>query len=490
MKRTRFLILGTGLLLLLVWSTLRSNVSTQNPHGPLAWDCQDCHTAESWQTMRDPLAFDHDQTGFVLVGAHATARCAGCHEEPAFSHVSTTCADCHSDHHQGQLGLACQNCHTPVDWQNRRDALELHMTKGFPLTGPHAVVDCEACHRGHGRQEYAGTPVECEGCHLAAYAATDDPNHMQAGFSSRCETCHRAAAGGWVPSNYVHPPAWPLSGAHQRLACNDCHSAGYAGTPNACYDCHAPDFNAAGDPDHVTSGFSHECTLCHSTLAWVPSTFDHAATGFPLTGRHLTATCNTCHASGYAGTPTGCFDCHATEYQQTQDPDHVSAGFGQDCAVCHSTSSWTPAVFDHTVTGFVLTGLHVPLACESCHAGGYTGTPNTCVGCHQGAYDATTDPNHAAALFPTTCESCHSTGGWTPASWDHDGLYFPIYSGAHRAAWSACTECHTNPANFGTFECVTCHEHSQSQMDPKHTEVRDYQFLSSACYTCHPRGRH
>ena len=50
MKRLQ--ILGAGLVLLAVAGTIWSDVSSQNPHGKLAWDCQDCHTAESWKKMR------------------------------------------------------------------------------------------------------------------------------------------------------------------------------------------------------------------------------------------------------------------------------------------------------------------------------------------------------------------------------------------------------------------------------------------------------
>ena len=34
-----------------------------------------------------------------------------------------------------------------------------------------------------------------------------------------------------------------------------------------------------------------------------------------------------------------------------------------------------------------------------------------------------------------TCDTCHSTTAWRPASFDHDGRYFPIYSGKHLGAF-------------------------------------------------------
>ncbi|MCB1185356.1 cytochrome c3 family protein, partial [bacterium] len=173
----------------------------------------------------------------------------------------------------------------------------------------------------------------------------------------------------------------------------------------------------------------------------------------------------------------------------TTYPDHAQSGFPTTCAACHSTSAWQPAAFDHDTTAFPLTGAHRTTDCLSCHSQGYTGTPTACVACHQSDYDGTNDPNHQAANFPTSCQECHSTTAWTPANWDHDNQYFPIYSGKHRGEWNSCTECHVVATDYGAFECILCHEHNQTDMDRKHQgEARDYQYLSSACYQCHPDG--
>ena len=53
---------------------------------------------------------------------------------------------------------------------------------------------------------------------------------------------------------------------------------------------------------------------------------------------------------------------------------------------------------------FPLTGKHQTVACAQCHVGGkYAGTPTDCYACHQAKYQATKNPNHVAAGFPTTC---------------------------------------------------------------------------------------
>ena len=110
--------------------------------------------------------------------------------------------------------------------------------------------------------------------------------------------------------------------------------------------------------------------------------------------------------------------------------------------------------------------------------------------CHLADYQATSNPNHLSSGFGTDCQSCHGTNGWLGASFNHDALYFPIYSGPHQGVWRGdCTTCHVQPANYNLFECILCHDHAQSRMDPRHTNVSGYSFNSQACYSCHPRGR-
>ncbi len=476
------MLVGTGVIL--------SQSSTTNPHGNLKWDCQDCHTSESWSSLRKYIAFDHDETGFHLTGAHETANCIGCHKSLEFSHVGVACVDCHTDQHEGQLGLACQNCHTPRNWENRKDILELHAQKGFALTGVHAVADCESCHRGSSSQDYAGTPMNCIDCHTTEFTATTNPSHTLAGFQTDCQQCHHTASGTWQNATYAHTALFPLTGGHRITDCNSCHATTYAGIATDCYACHSSEFAATSDPDHEQGGFDHDCALCHNTNRWEPANFDHSVSGFPLTGRHVSVSCNSCHASGYTGTPSDCYACHQSDFQNASDPNHVQANFDQDCTSCHSTNGWTPSSFEHNNTSFPLTGRHVTASCISCHAFGYSGTQSACFACHQSDYDGTTDPNHVSANFPNDCLSCHTTSGWTPSTWDHDAQYFPIYSGTHRNEWNDCSDCHVQPANYAVFECIDCHQHSRTETDNHHNEVNNYQYLSTACYSCHPRGTH
>jgi hypothetical protein len=136
-----------------------------------------------------------------------------------------------------------------------------------------------------------------------------------------------------------------------------------------------------------------------------------------------------------------------------------------------------------------LAGAHVVIAnnCIDCHNGNYNTTPNTCVGCHLINYNQTTSPPHAASQFPTTCTDCHTQTAWSPANWNHDSQYFPIYSGKHKNEWNSCADCHTNPGNYAVFTCTTsCHP--QNSTNNEHQGVSGYSYNSAACYNCHPRG--
>lgn len=445
--------------------------------------CEQCHTTTAWT----PSSFDHNLSAFPLTGAHRSVTCNSCHSA-GYTGTPTDCDACHHNDYTGVsdpnhvlagFSTNCVQCHTTSNWDPSSWS---HTQTGFTLTGAHQSVTCNSCHA----TGFGGTASACYACHSSDYTGVTDPNHVSGGFPTLCEQCHTTTA--WTPSSFDHDlSGFPLTGAHTTVTCNSCHASGYTGTPSACDACHHSDYTGVGDPNHVTAGFSTLCEQCHTTSGWTPASFDHNQSGFPLTGAHTTVTCNSCHSAGYTGTPSTCDACHHSDYTGVTDPNHISAGFSTACTECHTTTAWSPANYNHNLSGFPLTGAHATVTCNSCHATGYTGTPSECFACHSGDYNTAT-PDHLAAGFPTTCQTCHSTTAWTPANWNHDAQYFPIYSGKHREKWNDCTDCHVNPASFATFECIFCHEHNQTSMDDKHKERQGYQYLSTACLGCHPRG--
>jgi hypothetical protein len=484
-------ILFLGVLFLL--SNLIGQQSGDNPHGDIDLDCDLCHSTESWVIVPDSMKFDHDQTGYPLIGRHADVYCRECHQQLIFSHIGVLCIDCHADIHRSEFGNACENCHSPLTWENRQEIFEQHAATRFPLLGVHAIVDCDACHYKQEPSEYKTTSLECYGCHSEDYQSAENPDHISAKFSSTCEDCHLMTAYSWSQTYYAHPPPFILRGAHLATDCNSCHQTGFAGTADRCEDCHMQDYNTAADPDHHTFGFPTDCSLCHNESNWQGHTFDHLAeSGFELRGAHLLAQCTSCHVNNQvSGLPQTCFGCHEADYVSARDPNHVAGQFPEDCLECHSESAWSPATFDHNNTNFVLTGAHTSVSCTDCHSDGqYTGLSTECFSCHENEYNSTSDPNHITAGFPVQCESCHNTTRWDETTWDHDSQYFPIYSGTHQQAWTTCDECHTVPADYKAFECIFCHEHNDpSDLANKHDDEQGYQYLSSACYDCHKDGR-
>jgi hypothetical protein len=480
-----------GALLLSSSLPLQGQDSGDEPHGNLTLDCGECHNPKQWVPVEKPPTFRHDTTGFALKASHTQVSCRRCHQSLVFHQVATACADCHQDAHRGELGFRCESCHTPATWTNQREMFQVHSRTRFPLLAAHARLDCAACHAKQEPWQYATTPAECGNCHLETYLETTDPSHEEAGFSRRCEDCHRVTASTWRGARFSHPDSFTLVGGHARLACARCHTGrSYAGLSRVCVSCHQQDYAATTSPGHAAAGFPTTCEGCHAVQAWRPATFDHNLNRFPLTGAHTQVDCSRCHAGGrYAGTPTDCFACHQTDYDGTSNPNHRASGFPTQCETCHDTGAWRPANFNHNQTRFPLTGAHQRVDCLRCHEGGrYAGTPTSCFACHQSEYAGTNNPNHRASGFPTQCEACHTTAAWRPASFDHDGRYFPIYSGAHRGRWSDCSDCHVSAGNYRAFECTRCHAHSRSAMDRKHDEVGGYSYDSAACYRCHRRG--
>ena len=462
-----------------------------NPHGDYKEDCSLCHSAKGWKPVRIGKKFDHERF-LPLSGAHAAVACMQCHKGLDFAMAPTACVDCHADVHNGELGSDCARCHGTRSFVDRNDHIRLHRVTRFPLSGAHATVDCEMCHRlaAPGDLTYVNTATDCASCHMEDYQATKEPDHATAGFPTDCAACHDDVA--WSRARFDHAStAFPLTGAHVPLPCDRCHVGGvYTGLSPECVSCHQGDYDGTNDPPHAASGFSTSCTQCHNTSNWGDANFNHANTAFPLTGAHVPLACNACHASGvYAGLPSACVSCHQADYDGTSEPAHAAAGFSTECTQCHNTSRWGDANFNHAGTAFPLTGAHVPLACSSCHAGGvYAGLPSSCVSCHQGDYNATTDPAHAAAGFPTDCTQCHNTTRWGGAQFDHN-TFFPIYSGRHAGTWNTCGDCHTNAANYADFSCLGCHPHSdRTETDGHHAGMNGYSYTSAACYNCHPRG--
>ena len=450
--------------------------------------CETCHRSS------DPAwtGISYSHAKWPLAGRHAGNACTACHRSGVFQGLPSSCVSCHQadyqkaaspNHAAAGFPTACETCHKVSDPSWREGKFD-HASV-FPLNGKHATAACASCHASG---VYRGTARDCAGCHLPLYQKATNPSHILAGFPTACETCHRSSDPAWTGISYSHAK-WPLAGRHAGNACTACHRSGvFQGLPSSCVSCHQADYQKAASPNHAAAGFPTACETCHkvSDPSWRGGAFAHAK--WPLVGRHLGPACAACHASGvFQGLPSDCVACHLPQYQSTKDPNHAAAGFPTTCATCHRLSdpSWQQGTFSHGAY-FALVGRHATAACASCHGNGvYRGTSRDCVGCHLPRYQATRSPNHAAAGFPTTCETCHRA---TDTSWDQgtfNHTWFPITTGRHSG--NPCSACHTSPSNYAVFTCLTCH--GRAETDRKHQGRNGYRYESAACYACHPQGR-
>lgn len=463
----------------IILTSIFTGVYAQSPHGAdFKINCSDCHQTESWKVNPDSIYFDHNkQTSFNLKGQHLTTVCRNCHSNLVFNQAQENCFSCHRDIHQNSVGQDCERCHTPDTWIVK-DITGFHQNSRFPLVGAHLSSDCIQCHSQYNNLIFEPLSIDCLSCHSADYFSTVSPNHAAAGFSTDCSECHNISDAFWSSGNFNHD-FFPLTGGHNISNCFLCHQQGgnYSGLSSECYSCHRNDYESVQDPNHLASGFSTVCSLCHTIQAWIPGSFDHSTSDFPLTGAHISINCLSCHSQGFSGTPTSCYSCHNSAYMSTINPNHSAAGISTECQDCHNTTLWIPSAFDHISTGFELTGKHIPLQCSSCHIGTTAGLIGDCYSCHLEDYNAA--ENHLAQAYPTVCTMCHTTAGWEGTNFDHQLTGFPL-TGMHLTA--ACSGCHQTVFSGTTTVCSDCHQSSyNNSTNPSHTALA----LSTECGTCH-----
>ena len=443
-------------------------------------DCTTCHPMNGWK----PSTFDHAKTVFPLEGAHRSADCSSCHANSRFAGTATDCYSCHQtdfaaaklpDHFSAKFSRDCTTCHSLAGW---KPSFFDHAKTSFQLTGAHIAVDCASCHVAG---KFAGTATDCYSCHQSDFALSKTVDHQAAQFSHDCTTCHTMI--GWKLSTFDHSKTnFQLVGAHRTVDCISCHGGNkYVATPSACFSCHQSDFTAA--PAHVSSQFSHDCLTCHSMDSWTSAAFDHNRTNFPLKGGHQNVLCASCHKSGqFQAIPTDCFSCHQADYNVTKTPSHQLNLFSHDCLRCHTVNVWKPSTFNHSDTDFPLTGAHQSTDCLFCHKNGQFKNVNTsCYNCHVADFNGVTGPNHINGGFDHNCTTCHSTGAWKPATFDHNKTNFRL-TGAHLQ--TDCARCHANNRFAGTpMDCYSCHQQDyNTATNPNHSTAK-YPVACSSCHT-------
>jgi hypothetical protein len=352
-----------------------------------------------------------------------------------------------------------------------------------PLSKAHSALEgagkCQSCHGA----DHQVSPDRCLTCHKPIADRIRAKKGVHRDVTGECAGCHAEHQGADVdlrpldPASFDHASetGFALNGRHARAAkaCASCHtSRSYLTLTPACATCHQ-------DPHAGSVG--SRCETCHTPEGWIgASRAFHKTSRFNLEGRHLAVPCAKCHLDGAVkGTPNRCYDCH---WIRRQD-DPYRTRLGADCETCHRPVSWTAVTWNHgAATGTQLSPAHRALACDGCHTNRRfdAGSPS-CYSCHAKQYQATKEPAHQAAGFPTQCELCHkpSHTSFSQATFQH-GAYFPL-AGVHAA--QACASCHRNNVYKGTpRDCYGCHRANYERTaNPNHAAAG----FPTSCESCH-----
>jgi hypothetical protein len=311
-------------------------------------ECVSCHTVDGFKPSTFGVT-EHASSQYPLLGNHAQVACADCHTPAGaatkYKIAFGQCLDCHADEHRGQFVAApylnkCENCHGFEGYRPAKFTLADHQKTQFTLEGAHLAVPCMECHRptvvaGATTAKFHFGEQTCAACHSdphnGQFQATMDRVRSD-GTRTGCQACHNVQS--WRDaSGFDHSGTeFPLRGAHRSVVCSECHkassaSAGSPGVrfrdaPKECAACHQDPHGG----QFAIAGAQTDCTRCHATMRWTPSSFDHNKdASFSLAGAHQNVACASCHELRreidgesvlfYKPTPTACADCHSDRLQ-------------------------------------------------------------------------------------------------------------------------------------------------------------------------------
>lgn len=301
-------------------------------------NCAECHASIRWLGLPEALGRRvHDKTSYPLEGKHRSTDCASCHL-PALPRAKRyrqlsfeRCQDCHKDVHEGQFADrndgACEACHGLAGFTPTAFGVELHKTSRFALSGGHEATPCAGCHTGkRPRLDWQIKKQACADCHENPHGAQFSAEMERGG----CGVCHDALA--WDVPNVAHD-TWPLTGAHQKVRCEQCHSVSeadkragsgvsYRDAPRECEGCH--------EDVHLgqfrLSEPAKACQACHATASFKLPGYEHErATGYALVGKHDKLACAKCHLQSELANGEStklwrlpyadCKDCHRSPHR-------------------------------------------------------------------------------------------------------------------------------------------------------------------------------
>ena len=224
-----------------------------------------CATTATRSTGWRPATFDHNKTRFPLTGAHQRVDCAHCHVGGRYTGTPTDCYACHQTTYQATKNpnhvaagfpTTCASCHTTNAWR--------------PATFDHGKTRSPSLARTAPglRAVPRGRPLRRHPHRLLlvspANSGTTNPNHVAADFPP-CELPHREPGGRHFSDH--SKTRFPLTGAHQRVDCAQCHVEAVPGPrPTATP---ATRRSTRGRRTRTACrGLPTTCASCHTTNAW------------------------------------------------------------------------------------------------------------------------------------------------------------------------------------------------------------------------------
>lgn len=442
--------------------------------------CHNDHHGREFEIIRFKTdTFNHQLSGYELLGKHQKTLCKDCHRNEfiidmqlkdrsnTYLGLGRECLNCHIDYHQGSLANNCTNCHTHQAFKPAENFD--HQKTKFVLRGKHKEVDCLKCHlkeikNGKDFQKFSGIRFDnCTACHK---------DEHQNKFGQNCKECHNENSFREVKllENFNHNLTdFPLQGKHAKVNCKECHKTGYTATiaHKSCSDCHADYHKNEFD----LNGKDPKCDDCHSLNGFTPSTYSiekHNLSKFPLNGAHLASPCFSCHLKNdtwkFRKIGVYCVDCHEDIHKEYIDKIYYPQ---QNCKICHSENSWKSIQFEHNLTNFKLKGAHQKQDCRACHfpktenginTQRFASLKGSCTECHNDIHQNQFEINGIS-----DCSRCHSSENWTIQKFDHSKTLFPL-DGAHEKV--SCKSCHktVNQQNANyilykikEYKCADCH---------------------------------
>ncbi|NOU48595.1 MAG: cytochrome C [Bacteroidales bacterium] len=288
-------------------------------------DCRQCHTEQSFHTIKGMKDFDHSKTNFKLEGKHTTVSCTLCHKTnltDALKHER--CIDCHTDYHEKQFvkdGKTpdCNECHSVKGFVGSSYTIEKHALGNFPLKGAHLATPCFVCHKKQVKWSFKKIGSQCVDCHENIHKDFISQKYYP---NSDCKICHTENM--WPDVNFDHNTTpYPLEGAHKDQGCRECHfkvgtdgevHQQFSGLSQQCSNCHKDSHQNQFEKNGVT-----DCKACHEKISWDVKQFNHNVTRFKLEGKHAEIACKDCHKEAqdkgskfvlYKINEFRCEDCH------------------------------------------------------------------------------------------------------------------------------------------------------------------------------------